>query len=297
MGFVQTIKDKAYYKRYQVKYRRRREGKTDYRARLRLCIQDKNKYNTPKYRFVVRCTNTKVICQILYATIKGDVCVESAESTELVKYGIKAGLKNYAACYATGLLLARRVLTKLGLADAYEGNTEAEDAETLGVDYNVEDNDDGPKAFVANLDSGLMRTSTGSRVFAALKGACDGGISIPHNEKRFVGFMDKELDTEMLGNYIVGGHVSEYMEMLQEEEPDKYASHFAKYLENDMTEENLEDIYTGAHEAIREDPSRTVTKKNKPSDKKKWKPVKLTYEERKAALKTRLEALKAEADE
>jgi hypothetical protein len=34
----------------QVKYRRRRQGKTDYRARLRMCTQDKNKYNTPKYR-------------------------------------------------------------------------------------------------------------------------------------------------------------------------------------------------------------------------------------------------------
>lgn len=30
------------------------DGKTDYRARIRLINQDKNKYNTPKYRFVVR---------------------------------------------------------------------------------------------------------------------------------------------------------------------------------------------------------------------------------------------------
>lgn len=30
------------------------EGKTDYRARIRLINQDKNKYNTPKYRYVVR---------------------------------------------------------------------------------------------------------------------------------------------------------------------------------------------------------------------------------------------------
>ena len=29
-------------------------GKTDYRARLKLITQDKNKYNTPKYRLVVR---------------------------------------------------------------------------------------------------------------------------------------------------------------------------------------------------------------------------------------------------
>ncbi len=40
------------------------EGKTDYRARKRLVVQDKNKYNTPKYRLVVRFTNTDVICQV-----------------------------------------------------------------------------------------------------------------------------------------------------------------------------------------------------------------------------------------
>lgn len=40
------------------------EGKTDYRARKRLVVQDKSKYNTPKYRVVVRFTNTDVIAQV-----------------------------------------------------------------------------------------------------------------------------------------------------------------------------------------------------------------------------------------
>jgi large subunit ribosomal protein L5e len=74
MGFVKVVKNKAYFKRFQVKYRRRREGKTDYQARRRLTIQDKNKYNTPKYRFVVRFTNKDVITQIIYATIKVFLC-------------------------------------------------------------------------------------------------------------------------------------------------------------------------------------------------------------------------------
>ena len=43
MGYVKVIKSSPYFSRYQVKYRRRREGKTDYRARLRLVTQDKNK--------------------------------------------------------------------------------------------------------------------------------------------------------------------------------------------------------------------------------------------------------------
>lgn len=43
MGYVKVVKSSSYFSRYQVKYRRRRQGKTDYRARLRLCTQDKNK--------------------------------------------------------------------------------------------------------------------------------------------------------------------------------------------------------------------------------------------------------------
>uniref|UniRef100_A0AAR2LXZ0 Ribosomal protein L5a n=1 Tax=Pygocentrus nattereri TaxID=42514 RepID=A0AAR2LXZ0_PYGNA len=88
---------KAYFKRYQVKYRRRREGKTDYFARKRLVIQDKNKYNTPKYRMIVRFSNRDIVCQIAYAKIEGDVIVCAAYSHELPKYGVSVGLTNYAA--------------------------------------------------------------------------------------------------------------------------------------------------------------------------------------------------------
>ena len=56
-GYIKVLKTSAYSKRFQVKYRRRREGKTDYQARRRMVIQDKNKYNSPKYRMVVRITN------------------------------------------------------------------------------------------------------------------------------------------------------------------------------------------------------------------------------------------------
>ena len=105
------VKNKAYYKRFQVKFRRRREGKTDYFARKRLVVQDKNKYNTPKYRMIVRTTNKDICCQIAYARIEGDRIVESAYSHELPHYGVKVGLTNYAAAYCTGLLLARRVCT------------------------------------------------------------------------------------------------------------------------------------------------------------------------------------------
>ena len=55
---------KAYFKRYQVKFRRRRVGRTDYYARRRLVVQDKNKYNTPKYRLIVRFTNKDIVAQV-----------------------------------------------------------------------------------------------------------------------------------------------------------------------------------------------------------------------------------------
>ena len=141
------------------------------------------------------------------------------------------------AAYAVGLLVARRALTQLGLADKYEGVTEVEGEFKL----TEREGEDGPRPFKCFLDTGLKRTSTGSRVFGVLKGASDGGIFIPHSENRFPGYdmEGKELDSETLRKYIVsfllpatdppetmliaslfqfGGHVAEYMESLEEED-------------------------------------------------------------------------------
>jgi large subunit ribosomal protein L5e len=63
-GFVKVVKNKAYFKRFQVKFKRRREGRTDYYARKRLIVQDKNKYNTPKYRMIVRFSNKDITAQV-----------------------------------------------------------------------------------------------------------------------------------------------------------------------------------------------------------------------------------------
>jgi large subunit ribosomal protein L5e len=289
-AFAKVQKTKAYYKRYQVKYARRRIGKTDYRARLRLITQDKNKYNTPKYRLVVRFTRKDIIAQIVHATLAGDITLCAAYSHELPRYGLKAGLTNYAAAYCTGLLLARRTLQKYGLDSEYEGCTDV-----TGEDFNVEPGE-GKQPFKALLDVGLVRTTTGNRVFGALKGALDGGLDIPHSEKRFPGFMkdakgEANLDAEIHRKYIYGGHVGEYMEMLQEEEPEKYQTHFAGYLAEDLDADGLEELYKGVHEAIRADPSVQLTEKKKPEEPRSWKMKKLTYDERKASLKKRLEAL------
>lgn len=289
MAFAKAQKNKAYYKRFQVKYARRRAGKTDYRARLKLITQDKNKYNTPKYRMVVRFTRQDIIAQVAYATLAGDVVVCAAYAHELPRYGLKVGLTNYSAAYCVGLLLARRLLQKYGMDEEYTGNQEIN-----GEDYNVEAGD-GKKPFRVLLDVGLVRTTTGNRVFGALKGATDGGLDVPHKDKRFPGFMDDgkgpKLDPEIHRKYIFGGHVGEYMELLQEEEPEKYQSHFAKYLAEDLEADGLEEMYTAVHEAIRADPSPQLTEKTKPEEPKSWKMKKLTLEERKANLLKRLTAL------
>ena len=126
MAFVKVVKNKAYFMRYQTKFRRRHQGKTDYFARRRLVLQDKDKFNTPKYRLIVRITNSRIIAQVAYATIQGDKIFSQADSSELKRFGLTAGLTNYASAYATGLLIARRLLKKVGLEGTYAGNSTPE---------------------------------------------------------------------------------------------------------------------------------------------------------------------------
>ncbi|KAI7201485.1 hypothetical protein KC365_g18719, partial [Hortaea werneckii] len=108
MAFTKLVKNSAYFSRYQVKYKRRRSGKTDYAARKKLISQAKNKYNAPKYRLVVRFTKKDIICQIITSEISGDKVFAAAYSHELKRYGVTHGLTNWAAAYCTGLLVARR---------------------------------------------------------------------------------------------------------------------------------------------------------------------------------------------
>ncbi|KAE8355027.1 60S ribosomal protein L5 [Aspergillus coremiiformis] len=298
--FHKLVKNSAYYSRYQTKYRRRREGKTDYYARKRLITQAKNKYNAPKYRLVVRFTNRDIITQIVYSEISGDKVFASAYSHELKRYGITNGLTNWAAAYATGLLLARRTLKKLGIDEQFPGVEEADGEYTL---TEAADSDDGTRRpFKAFLDVGLARTSTGARVFGAMKGASDGGIFIPHSESRFPGFdiESEELDAETLRNYIFGGHVAEYMEGLADDDEERYRGQFHKYLENEVEAGDIEDLYTEAHKAIREDPFKKdedegskKTKEEWKAESKKFQKKRLSYDERKARVEQKIRELAA----
>ena len=130
---------------YNVPYRRRSEGKTDYHRRKKLLFS-----GLP--RLVARKTNKHIIAQIVEASIEGDRVLASAHSSELrKKFGWLGSLKNLPAAYLTGLLCGYRALKR-----------------------NVKR---------AILDIGLQTPSKGARVFAVMKGCIDAGIEIPHGEE------------------------------------------------------------------------------------------------------------------
>jgi len=299
MGFVKIVKTKAYFKRFQVKFKRRRQCKTDYVARTAMITQDKNKYKTPKYRFVVRITNKDIICQVFSSDLTHDVCLASAYAHELQRYGVSLGLTNYAAAYATGLLLARRVNVKYGLDKEYEGNTTVD-----GADYNVEA---GPEKapFKALLDVGLTRTTTGARIFGALKGACDGGIDIPHKDRRFPGSKREEgewvADPEVHRKYIFGGHVSEWMTKLQGDDEEAYGKQFKRFVDAGIGADDLEGLYTDLHKKIRANPTikrdplekgyfHKRASKAAPAEKKRWRVQKQSLQQRKDRIRQKLTA-------
>lgn len=281
-----------------MKYKRRRAGKTDYYARKRLITQAKNKYNAPKYRLVIRFTNKDIIAQIVTSEITGDKVFVSAYAHELKRYGVNHGMTNWASAYCVGLLIARRALAKLELADTFEG-VEEPDGE-FKITEAAEHDGEERRPFKCYLDVGLTRTSTGARVFGAMKGASDGGLYIPHSEKRFPGYdmESKELDAETLRKYIFGGHVAEYMETLADDDEERYKSQFGGYIDDEIEADGLEELYAEAHSQIREDPFKkdeeAGEKKSKDewkAESKKYRQVKETFDEKQQKVQKKIKEL------
>jgi len=295
MGFIKIVKSKSYHRRYQTKFRRRREGKTDYYQRKRLVVQDKTKYNALKYRLVVRSSNKIITAQVVYTTIDCDIVLASALSSELPHYGINVGLSNYAAAYATGLLVARRALKKLHLDQAYTGINDSK----VGQFFLVEQIDDGPKPFFVLLDVGLATTTTGSKVFAVMKGAVDGGLEIPHKNKRFLGYDsdNDKFEPKLLRHAIYGGKVADYMKLLKEKNSDKYERQFSKFIKAGVQAQDLEEIYKNAHKRIRENPDHVRKERREEGHYvEAWRPKRKNNRQRKARVGQIIAALKARAD-
>ncbi len=129
----------------RVPYKRRREGKTNYKKRLKLV-------SSGKPRFIVRISNKYVTCQVTKFKPEGDITVCTFNSKKLSDYGFK-GTKNLPSAYLAGLVCGF-LAKKKGIKEAV-------------------------------LDSGLHVTLKGGRIFAALKGAIDSGLKIPHGEGVF----------------------------------------------------------------------------------------------------------------
>ena len=195
---------------------------------------------------IVRVSNRDIICQIAYARLEGDMIVCAAYAHELPKYGVKVGLTNYATAYYTGLLLARRLLNRFGVDKMSEGQVEV-----TGDEYNVESIYGQPGAFTSYLDAGLARTTTGNKVLGALTGAVDGGLSIPHSTKRFLGYdsESKEFSAEVHQKHIMEQNVADYMSYLIEEDEDAYKKQFSQSIKNNVTPD-MEEMYKKAHDAI-----------------------------------------------
>ncbi|MBN1786191.1 MAG: 50S ribosomal protein L18 [Candidatus Methanofastidiosa archaeon] len=129
--------------RYAVPFRRRREGKTDFRSRRKMLYSGKP-------RFVVRKSLCYVWAQVTVTGKNGDEILVSAHSKELSNYGWKGSFSNTPASYLTGYLCGLRA-NKLGISDAI-------------------------------LDMGLYDVVKGSKIFACLKGFADGDVDIPFDE-------------------------------------------------------------------------------------------------------------------
>jgi len=215
-------------------------------------------------------------------------------SHELKRYGISVGFKNYAAAYATGLLIARRVLAKLNMSDIYVGQTKPE-----GKHFIVEEKEGERRPFYVLLDVGLNRTTQGAKIFAAMKGAADGGLEIPHSKdmKQFPGYNSTthKFDSRVLRKYIFGGHVSEYGKKLKEEDPDAYKRQFSKYIEAGVEPETIEATWAKVHAAIRKNPEHTPRKIPENPVHKRYHQTKKNNKQRKDRIKQKLAALERAA--
>jgi len=175
---------------YKAPHRRRREKKTDYRKRLKLL-------KSKKPRFAVRKSLNSITCQIIEYNAKGDKTLVTASCKDLKKIGWKGHGGNIPAAYLTGLLCGCMAKKK--------------------------------KINEAVADMGLYSSNKWSRLYAALKGAADAGLSIPHSK-----------ETLPPDERVAGKHISSWAGKLKKDDPEKYKKMFSSYLKTGLQPEELE---------------------------------------------------------
>lgn len=128
---------------FTVPFRRKREGRTHYKKRLKILL-------STKYRFVVRKSLKNLQASIVEYTDNGDKVLFTVNSKSLTKLGWKGDNGNLPSAYLTGLLAGRKAIEK-GISEAV-------------------------------LDLGFNKSVKGSRFYATLAGALDAGLKIPFDQ-------------------------------------------------------------------------------------------------------------------
>ena len=132
-------------KKHNVLFRRKRTGRTDYLARLEML-------KSRKLRCVVRRSLKNILIQIVQYQPDGDRVLVSASTKELQKkFAWSNARRNTPAAYLVGMLAGVKAKEK--------------------------------KITEAILDIGRQKTTKGSLLFAAVKGANDAGLHIPVNKE------------------------------------------------------------------------------------------------------------------
>jgi large subunit ribosomal protein L18 len=173
---------------YVVTFRRKREGRTDYRKRLTLL-------RSRTARIVVRKSLKHILLQIVSYTPKGDEVRLSVHSRELAKHGWKAGTDNLSAAYLSGILLAHKAKQH--------------------------------KITRAIADLGMYTSVKGNRLYAALKGAIDGGLDVP---------MDQKIAPD--AKRLRGEHIAHWATLVKKDNA-KYTKMFSRYLKHGLAPELL----------------------------------------------------------
>ena len=181
---------------YTVKYRRKREGKTDYKKRMKLLLGK-------KARLVIRTSLRHISLQIIEFQPTGDKVTATVHSRELAQHGWKGHSGSTSAAYLTGLLLAKKA-GKVG----------------------------------AILDIGQYTSVKGSKLYAAVKGANDGGAQNP---------IAKEVIPA--NGRIRGEHVASYAKALKADKA-RYEKQFSNYLKTGLDPEKLPEHFDTVKKSI-----------------------------------------------
>jgi len=280
MVFGKVVKTKHYFSRKQVAFKRRRECKTNYHKRHKIIRQNPQKNNFQQTRLVVNISNRYITAQLVKAYPNGDKTLAAVNSRELRAYKYTFGLKNYSACYLTGLLLGKRAMRESKLHKIYPGNQE-----NVGITHLVQLLPNQPASLRCILDIGLLRPTSGAKVFAVLKGITDAGVNCPFSPRRFYGYDEKkkQLNSSKLLERIRGVTVAKYAMQQQGK-----SQHFSKYFENGLKPTMCPLIFDQTVKAIHKNPKK-MPMVRLPSKKPVTKVVKMkkkSYEERKKDVET-----------